>query len=449
MTHFGIICPPYPGHLNPLSALGRELQSRGHRVTILQISDLESKVRSEGLEFYPIGQTTYQPGSLAASFKQLTQYSEIEALRYSVDFCRHITEIICLDAPTAIQAIGIEALLVDQLEPVGQSVAQFLELPFVCISSGQTIHRQSDVPPFFTSWRYSNAIWARLRNAVAYQILDWSCQPILRVINQYRQQWKLPPYRKIYESIADLHISQQPAAFEFPMADKPDRFHYTGPFRNPSPQSAPFPFEQLTEKPLIYASLGSVQNTKQEIFQCIAAACHGLDAQLVITHGGGMDTAAVQSLVGSPLVVEYAPQLDVLAKARLTITHGGMNTVLDSLSQGVPLVALPITFEQPGTGARIRWAGVGEVLSLSQLNIASLRSAVQRVLVEEAYLQNARRLQREIQQAGGVNRAADLVEQAIVPGGSVRSPQVYRPQSQNSRPQSRAVSLRAIRNSCK
>lgn len=427
MTHFGIICPPYPGHLNPLSALGRELQQRGHQVTILQVSDLESKIRSEGLEFYPIGQAIYQPGSLAASFKQLTQYSEIEALRYSVDFCRHTTEIICQDAPAAIKAIGIEALLVDQLEPVGQSVAQFLELPFVCISSGQTIHRRSDVPPFFTPWSYSKAGWARLRNAVAYQILDRSCQPILRVINHYRRQWKLPPYRKIYESIAPLHISQQPAAFEFPIADLPSHFHYTGPFRNSSPQSVSFPFERLTEQPLIYASLGSVQNTKQEIFHCIAAACQGLDVQLVITHGGGMDAAAARSLPGSPLVVEYAPQLDVLAKASLTITHGGMNTVLDSLSCGVPLVAIPITFEQPGTGARIRWTGAGEVLALSQLDVSTLRSAIQRVLAEETYLRKAQNFQQAIQQAGGVNRAADLVEQAVIPDSIIRSPHVLRP----------------------
>ncbi|WNZ27763.1 glycosyl transferase family 1 [Leptolyngbya sp. NK1-12] len=413
MTHFGIICPPYPGHLNPLSALGRELQGRGHRVTILHISDLEAKIRSEGLEYYPIGQTSYQPGSLAASFKQLTQFSEIEALRYSVDFCRHMTEIICQDAPAAIRSIGIEALLVDQLEPEGQSVAQYLDLPFICISSGQTIHRRSDVPPFFTPWTYSKASWTRLRNAVAYQILDWSCQPILGVINHYGQRWKLPPYRKIYESIAKTHISQQLAAFEFPIPDIPGRFHYTGPFRNPSPRLSTFPFTQLTGQPLIYASLGSVQNTKQEIFHCIAAACQGLDLQLVIAHGGGLSPEAIQALPGSPLVVEYAPQLDVLAKASLTITHGGMNTVLDSLSCGVPLVAIPITFEQPGTGARIRWTKTGEVLALSRLQVPTLQTAIQRVLADSSYSQNALKFQTAIQQARGVKRAADIVEQAV------------------------------------
>ncbi|GAB4232330.1 MAG: glycosyltransferase [Elainellaceae cyanobacterium] len=415
MVHFGIICPPYPGHLNPLSALGRELQDRGHSVTVLQVSDLAAKVRSEGLNFYPIGRSSYQPGSLAEFMRQLTQLSEIEALHYSVDFCRHMTEIICLDAPDAIEAIGIEALLVDQLEPVGQIVAQFLGLPFVCISCGQAIHRRADVPPFFTGWSYQNAGWARLRNQIAYYILDRSCQPILQVINHYCQQWQLPAYNHIYESIAQLaHISQQPATFDFPCAHLPEHFHYVGPLRNASPRSASFPFEQLTGQPLIYVSLGSIQNAKQEVFHCIAAACEGLDVQLVIAHGGGMSVESIQALPGSPLVTDYAPQLEVLAKASLTITHGGMNTVLDSLSCGVPLIAIPITFEQPGTGARIRWTGVGEVLPLAKLKVTRLRAVIQKVLGEKFYLENTLRIQALIQQAGGVKRAAEIIEQAVV-----------------------------------
>lgn len=419
MTHFGIICPPYPGHLNPLSALGRELQSRGHRVTFLQIPDTASKVHAEGLHFYPLGKSRYQPGLLADTLKQLTQLSELEALRYSVDFCRLMTEIICEDAPAAIKATGIEALLVDQLEPVGESVAEFLDLPFACVSSGQAIHRRADVPPFFTAWRYENTPWARLRNQAAYYLLDRSCQPILQVINRYRQQWRLPPYRHIYASRARLaHISQQPAAFDFPCPNLPEHFHYTGPLRNPSPRSVSFPFERLSGQPLVYASLGSLQNTKFELFRTIAAACEGLDVQLVITHGGGMEAAAERSLPGSPLVVPYAPQLEVLARASLTITHGGMNTVLDSLTYGVPLVAIPITFEQPGTGARIRWTGTGEVLSLKTLTVSQLRGAIEQVLTENTYAQNAQRLKQAIQEAGGVRRAADIVEAALVPGSA-------------------------------
>ncbi|ARV59264.1 glycosyl transferase family 1 [Nostocales cyanobacterium HT-58-2] len=431
MTHFGVICPPFSGHLNPLAALGRELRSppvqcsvrspkprlcpsRGHRVTFLQISDLEPKILSEGLNFYPIGQSIYQPGELAETLAQLGQLSGIPALRYSLNFCQRMTAIICQDTPAAIEAAGIEALLVDQMEPAGEAIAELLNIPFISVCNAQAIHRSADVPPFFTPWSYQNTWWARLRNHVTYYILDCSSQPILQVLNEYRQKWKLPTNPRLYASRSRLaQISQQSAAFDFPCAHLPKHFYYTGPLRNLSPYNVPFPFERLTGQPLIYASLGSMQNTKQEIFECIAAACQALDVQLVITLGSTLNTQGLQRLPGYPLVVQYAPQMEVIAKAKLTITHGGLNTVLDSLSYGVPLIAIPITYEQPGNAARIKWTGTGEVIPLTRLSISKLQAAIQRVLTEDFYLNNALRIKRSLLEAGGVKRAADIVEQSI------------------------------------
>jgi hypothetical protein len=115
------------------------------------------------LGFWTIGQSLYRPGSLAETFTQLAKLSEIEALQYSVDFCHHIAEIICQDAPDSIREAGIEVLIVDQLEPVGETIAEALNLPFVCVSRGQVIHRRADVPPFFTPWGYQNIWWVRSR----------------------------------------------------------------------------------------------------------------------------------------------------------------------------------------------------------------------------------------------------------------------------------------------
>lgn len=409
-----------------MAALGRELQRRGHLITFLQIPDLESKVRSEGLNFWPIGQSAYQSGELAETFAQLGKLSGLKALHYSVKFCQHVSAILCQDAPSAIQAAGIEALLVDQLEPAGETVAEFLGIPFISVCCAQAIHRQASIPPFFTPWSYQNNWWARLRNLAAYHMLDRCSQPIQQVLNEYRHRWKLPVYRSLYVSCSQLaQISQQPAAFDFPYANLPEHFHYTGPLRNSLPQAVSFPFKRLTGQPLIYASLGTVQNTKQEIFYCIAAACEKLDVQLVISHGGGMNAEAVQGLPGYPLVVEYAPQLELLAKASLTITHAGLNTVLDSLSNGVPMVAIPITHEQPGTGARIRWTGTGEVIPLTRLSVPGLQAGIQRVLTEDSYLNNALRLQQAIRQAGGVKRAADIVEEAVEFCHPVLSPLMF------------------------
>jgi MGT family glycosyltransferase len=144
-----------------------------------------------------------------------------------------------------------------------------------------------------------------------------------------------------------------------------------------------------------------------------------LDAQLVISLGGSASPESLPELPGSPLVVGYAPQLELLKKATLTITHAGMNTTLECLTNGVPMVAIPIANDQPGIAARIAWTGAGEVVPLSRLSVPRLRAAIQRVLTEDSYKNNASRLQDAIRRAGGVGRAADIIEQAISTGKQV------------------------------
>jgi MGT family glycosyltransferase len=167
--------------------------------------------------------------------------------------------------------------------------------------------------------------------------------------------------------------------------------------------------------------LGSILGYKQEIFRYIAQACVGLDAQLVISLGGALDPEALPKFPGEPLVVKYAPQLELLKKASLTITHAGMNTTLECLSNAVPIVAIPIANDGPGVAARVAWAGAGEVVPLNKLSVPKLREGIQRVLTQESYKQNALRLQEAIRRAGGVSRAADIVEQVVSTGKPVLS----------------------------
>lgn len=89
------------------------------------------------------------------------------------------------------------------------------------------------------------------------------------------------------------------------------------------------------------------------------------------------------------------------------------------------MVAIPITNDQPGVAARIAWTGTGEVVPLSQLSVPKLRSAIQQVLTEKSYREKASRLQEAIRQAGGVSRAADIVEQVISTGEPVYNDQIY------------------------
>ena len=421
MTHFGLICPSSTGHLHTMLPLGQELKRRGHRVTLLGIFDSQAKTLAAGLEFLAIGESEFSPGATKELFTQLGKLSGLKALQYTLKWIANGAEVYLRYAPEAIRTAGIEALLVDQASPAGGTVAEHTNIPFISVCSAVMLNRDITVPPFVTSWNYEPTWQGILRNRAGYALLAQIGKPIGTVIQTYRQQWNLPSTYSPNSEYSQLaQISQQPAELEFPRQDLPKYFHFTGPYHySGSREAIPFPYEKLTGQPLIYASMGTLQNRLLWVFQMIAEACVGLDAQLVISLGGGNSPESLPELPGNPLVVGYAPQLELLKKATLTITHAGMNTTLESLTNGVPMVAIPVTNDQPGIAARIAWAGSGEAIPLKKMSVKKLQGMIKQVLTEDSYKKNALRLQEAIKQAGGVSRAADIIEQAVSTGKPV------------------------------
>ncbi|MGK7926925.1 MAG: glycosyltransferase [Spirulina sp.] len=417
MTHFGLICPTSSGHLNPMTTLGYELKNRDHHVTLVGFLDARAKTEAAGLNFLPIGESDFPLGAIAATLAELGTLRGMAAVKHTINVLARGAYVTLRDAPTVIKAAGIEALLVDQVSVAGGTIAEFLGLPFITICNALVLNQEPLIPPFNTSWQYNATWWARLRNLLGYHTVNCIAKPIGDSIAHYRQQWNLSPYFHIninqyYSPLAQ--ISQQPIELEFPREQLPPWFHFTGPYHNPaSREPIPFPWEKLTGQPLIYASMGTLQNRLFVVFEQIAAACEGLDAQLVISLGGSADPSDLPPLSGNPLVVGYAPQLELLPKTTLTITHAGMNTTLESLSHGVPMVAIPVTNDQLGIASRIAWAGCGEVVALKRLNVPRLHEAIRRVLRKDSYKQNALRLQNAIDRAGGVTRAADIIERVV------------------------------------
>ena len=126
----------------------------------------------------------------------------------------------------------------------------------------------------------------------------------------------------------------------------------------------PFPFQRVAQdgRPLVYASLGTLQIDRRDLFHAIAEALSTLDVQVVIAHGGSLTPEEERSLPGNPIVQALVPQEESLKRASLCVTHGGLNTVLDAVAAAVPLVVMPIAFEQPATGARVAYREAGIVV---------------------------------------------------------------------------------------
>jgi zeaxanthin glucosyltransferase len=408
VKHYGIICPPVRGHVNPFLALAQELQQRGHRVTVFHMPDLEASVRQEGVDFIPIGAKFHPLGSLAQSLSELGRLSGLAALRFTVQAIAQTTEMICRDAPQAVHDAAVDVLLVDQTEPAGGSVAAHLGIPFVTVCNALALNREPAVPPAFSPWGYSESVWARLRNRFGYAASDWILAPVRRVLADYRRRWKLPAFTSSEDSYSRLaQISQLPQEFDFPRRSLPSCFHYVGPLRSPPRHQIDFPWERLDGRPLIYSSLGTLQNTKTNLFHCFVEACAALDVQLVIA---GRSQESLGPLPENVIAAVYAPQLELLEKACLTVTHGGLNTVLDSLSCGVPMIVLPLTYEQPAISMRVARSGAGTVLPPSRASAQALRSEIAKVRASNAYAFHAAQMAAAIRSAGGAARASQIIE---------------------------------------
>ena len=114
MTHYGLICPPSTGHLNTMLPLGKELQKRGHQVTLFGILDAQSKTLASGLEFHGIGESECPQGIMAQRLTQLGKLSGREALELTVQWLKNDAAVLLEEAPKAIKEAGVEALLVDE-----------------------------------------------------------------------------------------------------------------------------------------------------------------------------------------------------------------------------------------------------------------------------------------------------------------------------------------------
>lgn len=186
-------------------------------------------------------------------------------------------------------------------------------------------------------------------------------------------------------------VSQTPKEFDLPGIPWPSQFHYAGHFFDEAGREPiQFPWEKLDSKPPIDVSLGALVNGLDSIYKTILPAVGRMpEAQVVLAKGNNIELADLGSVPSNVVVVDQAPQLELLKRSVLCITHAGLDTALESLAQGVPMVAIPIGYDQFGVALRIAYHGVGEVLEVDNLSIDELHGLIQKVLSRPIYRKNS------------------------------------------------------------
>jgi zeaxanthin glucosyltransferase len=412
----GFVSLAVPGHFNPMSAVARQLQSRNHDVVMLSLSLIEPVARAANLPFIPFGEKDFPDQVTAEIVGKMSQLEGEEALQFVVDVAAKIAEVRWRELPKLLSTNGIDALVLDNYDFYGQVVPMYLGMPFATLSNALHFDYSGYTPLCVYGWGHENTPEARQRNRQGVskftQMLNRGNAELIGEVEKagIKPNWEDPS-----SLFSDLPwITQCPREFDFESSHWPKQFQYAGPFHDGIGRpELDFPWDRLTAEPIVYASMGTIQNGNATVFRTIAAAVAKTDTQLVLSIGNLLRPEQIGPVPNNAIVVNHAPQLELLKKASVCITHAGFNTVLEALTQGVPQVAIPVTNDQPGVAARIAAHQTGVVASLEELTVFHLSKVFDEVFNNSIYRNNSRSIQNAIAKKNGLSVAADLLEQAF------------------------------------
>ena len=401
-----------------MTALARKLQSRGNEVVFIGVPDIGPVARAANLEFAPFCEKEFPPGSIAKSWGAVANMQGLDVVRYTCeelmpDLLRASLE----HLPAKIEETGVEALVIDSVYMFLEIVPMHLGLPYVQVWNVLHFDFSGSTPLSLYGWPHETSPEAQARNVEGLELVNELFGNLTPIAQSYAERIGLEvDWADPAATVSKLAvITQTPKEFDLPIAGLAPQFHYAGPLRDDEGREpVPFPWEKLTGEPLIYASLGTLVNGLDKVYRTILEAVGQFpETQLVLSVGKNLDPNELEPFPPNTIVVRSAPQTELLRRAELCITHAGLNTTLESLGEGVPMVAIPIGYEQPGVASRIAYQGVGEFVELENLTTQRLAEQIAKVRSNPSYREKAHWFRKIIKQTRGLEVAAGIVERAF------------------------------------
>lgn len=385
MSKIVFFCIPAHGHTNPTLGVVQELVARGHQLWYYSFEMLRSKIEATGAKFIPCDEFDSEPkispgdaarlgSDLAFSTKLLVDTT----LALDETVCRHMAE------------IKPDCIVADSMAVWGKAAAMKLGIPFVSSTTTFAFNKES----------------AKLMRQSGAELLKMliSMPKLSKEVKRLKACGY--PINSVLELISnDNHTHTivytspefQPCSETFS-----DKYAFVGPVIRPSETE----FIKKRKK-LVYISMGTVNNDMLPLYKSCIAALGGSDYHTVISVGASADIVSLGPLPENVEIYRHVDQIALLEKADVFISHCGMNSVSESLYFSVPLIMLPQTKEQQAVARRTEQLDAG--LMLGDSSKAGIRAAVEKVLTEPGYRDNAALIAESFRACGAAKAAADKI----------------------------------------
>jgi MGT family glycosyltransferase len=428
----GFISLPATGHINSMTALARAMQSRGHDIVFIGIPDVGPYATAAGLKFVSYGEEELPAGSATGILAPVAKLHGTGATRWTIEGAgRAMFQLASYHLPRVIAETGVDALVIDTILMYLEVVPISLGIPYAHVWSILNVDFSGTTLASVLPGRHEDSPEARARNI---ELLEESDNAFFGIVQELAEEyaervgltldWSNP--RATISRHAVAIVSQIPGEFDLPGIPWSSKFHYAGPFFDEAGREPiPFAWEKLDGRPLVYASLGTLVNGLDRIYKTILSAVGRMpEIQVVLSKGTNIELADLGPIPANVIVVDKAPQIELLKRSVLCITHAGLNTTLESLAQGLPMIAIPIAYDQFGVALRIAHHGVGEFLEIENLSVDGLDELIRKVLSMPAYRDKAQYFEKVIAERRGLDVAAQAIERAFEQAIESRSPEL-------------------------
>lgn len=385
---------PAHGHINPSLPLVAELARRGHQIIYFSTDEYRAKIEATGAVFRAyatIRDDYFTSGRLSGSVPQKVAHALITT---SAEILPELLDMARAEKP--------DYILFDGMCPWGSLVARVLRLPSV---ASLALAPQTKPSP--------SAMLKLLRLFLPLIFRDFGAGlEANRRAKALTKQYGLPPFGfvGILNNTGDISLSYTSSYFQ-PFADTaPDSVRFVGWTLNDSPAKGEVSFERVQGRRLIYVSLGTLNNDDVPFFNMCIEAFAGSENFVIMTTGRRIAPESFGALPENVAIYDWVPQVEVVKRADLFISHGGLNSIHDSLHLGVPLLLVPQQAEQTLNAMRVVELGAGLMLNKAQVNAPNIRGHTARLLNEPSFKSESQRIGDTLREAGGAARAADEVE---------------------------------------
>ncbi len=421
MARFLFTLWPFPGHVHPNMAVAHALRERGHEVRFYTSSMASPTIEGEGFGLFPFQKVdedlaTGLPDGTRANRKRPFKLSAlwrdllIGTLSSQI---QDLDEILSEWKPDVIVCDPIMwgPLLVTG-EAHGIPVAVF-SYTLACMLPGE------DAPILGLSYPKAHSSFARMRARFVRLVSGLMTGRIAREASRLRSSHGLPPLRTSVNEFAGtmpLYLMCGTNDLDYQRADLPDSVKYVGLCAWSKPSDLPPPewIAQLPDdKPLVFISEGTLPGKAPVTLQAAAEGLKDLPLQVVMTtvSDRSLSELGLDKVSPNVRVERYVPHSDIFPRTDVVVANGGAGTVLASLKEGIPLLVIPTAFEQPENAWRVVESGAGLHLSYDRCTPERLRKAVQRLLYEPSFKENARRVGADLARHGGGRQAAELLQE--------------------------------------